>query len=118
MDKCKSCDGEFGYWRVWRSFWVPATWWNLSSNRFDCPSCRQRCESTPWTVLVSVLILALIDIGLMGIWMSLDFGLEPGTEELVDVFLLSLVPAVILVSFLFPLFARFKEREEKGLGGG
>ena len=57
MNRCGSCQREFGYWEVWRSFWR-AGW-----ARIKCPSCGKR-SSSAWIGLLLSFVLGFLWIGL------------------------------------------------------
>ena len=50
MNRCSSCEGEFGYWEVWRSFW------KAGLPRIQCPSCGKKSFPALVGVLLSLVL--------------------------------------------------------------
>ncbi len=53
MNRCRSCEREFGYWEVWRSFW------RAGLPRIKCSSCGER-SFPAWTGLLLSFVLGFI----------------------------------------------------------
>jgi hypothetical protein len=63
------------------------------------------------TGIAGVLLVFVLGAILAVAWMQIDLHLNAEVEEFIDIFLLSYFPAIIIVSFAYPLFARLgKER--------
>ena len=93
MNRCSSCQREFGYWEVWRSFW------RAGPPRIECPSCGKR-SSPAWVVLLLSFVLCYF-------WVV--FSIRWGLDLEVPFLLWPLIFAIVgfLLSLPLPFFARY-----------
>jgi hypothetical protein len=106
MDHCKHCGNEVGYWRLWRAYWSYGPLANFAPKTVICPSCGRQNSVGIGTGIVGVILVVLAGVALAMMWTRIDLPLDPETEEFVEILFLSYCPSVIIVSFLYPLFAR------------
>ena len=96
MNRCSSCQREFGYWEVWRSLWTLRL-----RPRISCSSCGNR-SSPAWSSMLFSFVFGFLWIVLSIRWL-LDLGLE------VPLFYrLLIIPIVgFLLSLPLPFSARY-----------
>jgi len=106
MDDCKHCGYELGYWRLWRAYWSFGPLSNYAPKTLTCLSCGNQNSIGMGTGIAGVLLVIVVGTVLAVVQMQIDLPLNAEVEEFIDIFLLSYFPAVIIVSFAYPLFAR------------
>jgi CXXC-20-CXXC protein len=93
MNRCWSCEREFGYWEVWRSFW------RAGLPRIQCSSCGER-SSPAWICVLFSFVIAFL-------WVVLSLRLLVYLEVPLYSKILLIPIAGFLLSLPLPVAARY-----------
>ena len=105
MNRCRSCEREFGYWEVCRS------WWTLRLRpRITCVSCGERNPTAMfgwlsggcvgWIPLLVMIFVPQVSAFVEGLFLSVDHLLVRTILAVLVVY----VPLYLLLTLLFSLF--------------